>query len=160
MWEIGHGRLCPSQDHLDGAQSLASLPSELSVGSGKTLSSSSPSCYPEIADTPGPVGLQPGAWPRDSLPPCWPSQQCLQKYTMFQVRTVLMTVASSRQLPVQPEALWPVSGSRGIPFSQDTAVTGAQRDGSFCCATHRSSVFSQVLNTLSVFSQSQCPLKA
>lgn len=62
---------------------LASLPTELSVCSGKILSPSS-LCYPEIADTPGPVGLQPGAWPRDRLTRCWPSQQCLQKYTMFQ----------------------------------------------------------------------------
>lgn len=118
MWEAGHGRLCPSQDRLDGTQSLASLPSELSVCSGKTLSPSSPLCYPEIADTPGPVGLQPGAWPRDISPPCWPSQQCLQKYTMFQVGTVLTTVASSRQLPLQPEALWPVVGSRALARTQ------------------------------------------
>jgi hypothetical protein len=48
--------------------SLASLPPELSVCSGKILSPSS-LCYPEIADTPGPVGLQPGAWPRDRLTP-------------------------------------------------------------------------------------------
>lgn len=115
MWKAGHGRLFPGQDDLDGAQALASLPSELSVCSGKSLSTSSSPCYPEIADTPGPVGLQPGAWPRDSLPQCWPSQQCLQKYTVFQAGTVLMTVASSRQLLVQAEAPWPVSGSRGTP---------------------------------------------
>lgn len=118
MWEAGYGRLGQSQDHLDGAQSLASLPSELSVFSGKILSPSSPSCYPEIADTPGLVGLQPGAWSRDSSPPCWPSQQCLQKYTMFQVGTVLKTVASSRQLPVQSEALWPIVGSRALVRTQ------------------------------------------
>lgn len=115
-WKAGHGRLFPGQDHVDGAQALASLPSELSVCSGKSLSPSSSPCYPEITDTPGPVGLQPGAWPRDSLPRCWPSQQCFQKYIMFQAGTVLMTVGSSRQLLVQPEALWPVSGSRGAPL--------------------------------------------
>lgn len=105
MRKAGHGRPFPSQDRLDGTQALASLLSELSVCSGKSLSPSSSPRYPEIADTPGPMGHQPGAWPRDSLPQCWPSQQCLQKYTMFQAGTVSMTVASSRQLLVQPEAL-------------------------------------------------------
>lgn len=51
-----------------------------------------------------------------SSPPCWPPPQCFKKYTVFQVGTVLMTVTFSRQLPVHPEAPWPVAGSRGIPL--------------------------------------------
>lgn len=51
------------------------------------------------------------AYPRAGLP-----NNAFKKYTMFQARTVLMTVASSRQLPMQPEALWPVSGFRESPL--------------------------------------------